>query len=196
MTKRNILVTTALCYANGPLHMGHVIGNIQADIWVRYQRLQGHTCHFISGSDAHGTPIMLHAEKLGISPEVLVAEINQKHSKDFFDCDVVFDTYYTTHSPENREVVNYIYQELKNKGHIKTSVIAQAYDQVKNLFLPDRYVRGECPRCGAKDQYGDNCEVCGATYSPLELKNPISVLSGTTPVTKESEHYFFDLPAF
>jgi len=196
MVQRKILVTTALPYANGPLHLGHVLGNIQADIWVRYQRLRGNLCHFISGSDAHGTPIMLHAEKRGVTPEVLVAEINHEHAQDFRDCDVAFDNFYTTHSPENHQLSTYIYSQLKKNNYIKTRTIEQAYDEVKQIFLPDRYVRGQCPRCHSADQYGDSCEVCGATYSPMELKNPISVLSGTTPITKASEHYFFDLPAF
>jgi methionyl-tRNA synthetase len=196
MKKRSILVTTALPYANGPLHLGHVLGFIQADIWVRYQRLRGHECHFVSGSDAHGTPIMLHAEKRGMSPEALVTEIHKQHAQDFQDCEVHFDNFYTTHSPENQELATYIYTQLQKNNYISTRTIEQAFDPVKNIFLPDRYVRGECPRCGAKDQYGDSCEVCGATYSPLELKNPVSALSGTTPISKQSEHYFFDLPAF
>lgn len=194
--KREILVTCALPYANGSLHLGHLLGYIQADIWVRYQRLRGHTCHFICGSDAHGTPIMLHAEKKGMSPEKLVAEINREQAQDFIDYEIDFDNFYTTHSPENHALATFIYTELQKKGHIKTRTIAQAYDETKQIFLPDRYVRGECPRCSAKDQYGDGCEVCGATYSPLELKNPLSALSSTPPITKESEHYFFDLPAF
>ncbi|MGB6976597.1 MAG: methionine--tRNA ligase [Gammaproteobacteria bacterium] len=193
---QSMLVTIALNYANGPLHLGHLIEAIQADIWVRWQRLLGNSCLFIGGNDAHGTPIMIAAEKQGIPPEQLIAQFQQQHQADFADFNISFDEYYTTHSPENRVLSEEIYQRLRVNGDITTQTISQAYDSVKQMFLPDRYVKGECPRCGAPDQYGDNCEVCGATYTPAELKNPISILSGTTPIYKESEHYFFQLPRY
>lgn len=191
---RKILVTCALPYANGPIHLGHLVEYIQADIWVRFQRMLGHDCIYICGDDAHGTPIMLSAKKLGISPEKLITETQTEHARDFADFYVVFDNFYTTHSPENRELTELMYNKLKDNGDISVRTISQAYDTKEQMFLPDRYVKGECPRCGAKDQYGDNCEVCSATYSPLDLKNPISVVSGVAPIEKESEHYFFDLP--
>lgn len=192
-SKRHILVTSALPYANGPLHLGHMVEYIQSDIWVRWQRLQGHRCIHICGSDAHGTPIMLQAEKLGITPEALVSQINAEHKQDFATFAIAFDNFYTTHSPENRTLSALVYERLKAKGDITTSDVTQAFDTVKNMFLPDRYVKGECPKCQAKDQYGDSCEVCGATYSPMELKNPISVVSGVKPEERSSEHYFFKL---
>lgn len=190
---RQILVTSALPYANGALHLGHILEYIQSDIWVRMQKLQGHQCIHVCGSDAHGTAIMLQAEKLNISPEQLVTQINQEHQADMADFLIAFDNFYTTHSTENRSLSELIYSRLQAKGDIAINVITQAFDPVKNLFLPDRYVKGECPKCGAKDQYGDNCEVCGATYSPTDLKNPISVVSGVTPEERDSEHYFFKL---
>lgn len=188
-----MLVTSALAYANGPLHLGHMVEHIQADIWVRFQRMKGKDCIFISGEDAHGTPIMISAEKQGLTPEELIKKISEQHQADFKEFFISFDQYYTTHSPENRELATLIYQRLKENGDIEERVIEQAFDPLKNIFLPDRYVKGECPRCNSPDQYGDNCEVCGATYSPTELKNPKSVLSGATPVQKQSLHYFFDL---
>lgn len=191
--KRNILVTHALPYANGPLHFGHLIESIQTDIWVRFLKMQGNEVTFICGSDSHGTPIMIQAEKLGIAPEKMIADIQKEHEKDFGDFGVEFDNYYTTHSEENHELVKTIYERHLKEGNIEKRVIKQAYDPVKNMFLPDRYIKGECPRCSAKDQYGDNCEVCGATYGPTELKNPFSTLSGAKPIEKESEHYFFKL---
>ncbi len=193
MTKqpRKILITTALPYANGAIHLGHVVEYVQADIWARFQNLHGEECLFVCGEDTHGTPIMISAEKQGITPEALLAKSNAEHRADFADFNINFDFYYTTHSPENQQLSNLIYQRLRERGDIETRTIEQAYDPVKNLFLPDRYVKGECPRCGAKDQYGDNCEVCGATYQPTELKNPLSVLSGVAPIQKESVHYFF-----
>jgi methionyl-tRNA synthetase len=191
-----MLVTNALTYANGPLHLGHIVEYIQTDIWVRFQRMHGNSCIYICGSDCHGTPIMIQAEKDKITPEELVSKVNQSQIKDCQDFLISFDNFYTTHSPENRTLVEEIYQKLNARGDINKKIIEQAYDAEKNIFLPDRYVKGECPRCGAKNQYGDNCEVCGSTYSPSELKNPISALSGTTPITKSSEHYFFNLPNY
>lgn len=192
-TKRKILVTIALPYANGAIHLGHLVEAIQADIWVRFQRMLGHECHFICGSDAHGTSIMLSAEKAGISPVEQIEQVHKEHSRDFDTFLVDFDNFYTTHSDENKTLSEQIYQRLKTNGDITTREISQAFDPEKNLFLSDRFIKGECPRCGAEDQYGDNCEVCGATYEPTELKNPRSALSGATPVEKTSEHYFFQL---
>ena len=194
--KRRILVTSALPYANGPIHMGHMVEYIQTDIWVRFQKLRGNECYYVCADDAHGTPIMLHAEKRGISPEALIAEISQEHQADFADFHIGFDNYFSTHSEENKTLAETIYLRLKDRGHIASRSIKQAFDPEKNMFLPDRYVKGECPKCGAKDQYGDNCEVCGATYSPTDLKNPVSAVSGATPIEKESEHLFFKLGDF
>jgi len=193
---RKILVTSALPYANGPIHMGHMVEYIQTDIWVRFQKLRGNTCHYVCADDAHGTPIMLHAEKRGITPEQLIEEISKEHRADFSDFLIGFDNFHSTHSPENKTLAENIYLRLKKAGHIASKKIKQAYDPEKNMFLPDRYVKGECPKCGAKDQYGDNCEACGATYSPTELKNPVSAVSGATPIEKESEHLFFKLGDF
>lgn len=193
---RKILATAALLYANGPLHLGHMLESIQADIWTRFQKMCGHDCIFICGNDAHGTPIMISAAKQGITPEEMVARIHQEHLADFAEFHVQFDHFDTTHAPENQAWVNLFYQRLHDKGNVVTRTIEQAYDPVQNMFLPDRYVKGECPRCGAKDQYGDNCEACGATYTPIELKNPISTLSGSTPIQKSSVHYFFDLQKY
>ncbi len=190
---RKILVTTALTYANGPMHLGHLVDNIQADIWVRFQNLRGHHCLFISGCDAHGTPIMLQAEKMKIAPEALVAQLRQEHHQDLKDFFVLLDNYYTTHSSENQELANLFFKRHEQKANIEKRLIQQAYDPIKNMFLPDRFIKGECPRCQARDQYGDNCEVCGATYAPTDLKNPYSTLSGAKPIKKESEHYFFKL---
>jgi len=193
---RKILVTSALPYANGPLHLGHMVEYIQTDIWVRFQKLRGHRCMYVCADDAHGTPIMLRAQQDGVAPEQLIERIGAEHRADFADFLVDFDNYYTTHSPENRHFAELIYRRLSEAGHIVQRVITQAYDPVKQLFLPDRFIKGECPRCGAADQYGDNCEVCGATYSPTDLKNPRSALSGAVPVEKESLHYFFKLGDF
>lgn len=195
-TKRKILVTSALPYANGAIHLGHMVEYIQTDIWVRFQKMCKQQCTYVCADDAHGTPIMLRAQSEGITPEALVERIGKEHRRDFADFHIGFDNYYTTHSPENRQLAESIYLRLKDNGHIHTKVIKQAYDPVKEMFLPDRFVRGTCPKCGADDQYGDNCEVCGATYDPTELKNPRSVVSGATPVEKESEHYFFKLTDF
>ena len=191
--QRQLLVTTALPYANGAIHLGHMVEHIQADIWVRLHRSLGHDVVFICGDDAHGTPIMISAEQQHITPEQLVAKIHSQHQQDFADFNISFDNFYTTHSPENKTLSEMVYQRLYDRGDIETRSISQLYDPSKNMFLPDRYVKGECPRCGAKDQYGDNCEACGATYTPAELKNPKSILSGETPIEKESVHYFFNL---
>lgn len=191
--KRTILVTSALPYANAPLHLGHMVEHIQSDIWVRTHRLIGNRCIHVCGSDAHGTPIMLQAEKLNIDPETLVNQIHLEHKNALHDFHIAQDNFYTTHSPENKKLASDIYRKLREKGDIVSRTITQAYDAVKNMFLPDRYVKGECPSCGAKDQYGDSCEVCGATYSPTDLKNPISVISGTKPEERQTEHYFFKL---
>jgi len=197
MTKpRKILVTSALPYANGAIHLGHLVEYIQTDIWVRLQKIRGHECYYVCADDAHGTPIMLRAQQEGISPEDLIARIYQEHQADFADFAIGFDNYYSTHSQENQYFANRIYQGLKDGGHIIRRTIRQAYDPVKQMFLPDRFIRGECPRCGAKEQYGDNCEACGATYSPTELKNPISAISGATPIEKDSEHFFVNLADF
>ena len=193
---RRILVTNALPYANGPLHLGHMVGYLQADIWVRFQRMCGHEVHYVCADDAHGTPIMLAAEKAGVTPEAFIADIQQQHEKDFRDFGVAFDHYHSTHSEENRVLAESIYARLKAADAISAKTIQQLYDPVKEMFLPDRYIKGECPKCGTADQYGDNCEHCGAAYSPTDLKNPKSVVSGATPVMRDSEHYFFDLPKF
>jgi methionyl-tRNA synthetase len=195
MTRR-LLVTNALPYANGPIHLGHMVGYVQADIWVRFQRMQGHEVHYVCADDAHGTPIMLAAEKAGLTPETFIAGIRAEHEKDFADFGVAFDHYHSTHSEENRQLSESIYKALKQAGHIANRSIEQLYDPVKEMFLPDRYIKGECPKCGAPDQYGDNCENCSATYAPTDLKNPRSVVSGATPVLKDSEHYFFELGKF
>lgn len=193
---RRILVTSALPYANGPIHLGHLVEYIQTDIWVRFQRLRGHECYYVCADDAHGTPIMLRAQQDGITPEALIARVGDDHRRDFAGFLIAFDNYSTTHSAENREFAEMIYRRCRDGGHIVTRTITQAYDAVKEMFLPDRFIKGECPRCGAAEQYGDSCEVCGATYAPTDLKNPYSVLSGTKPVTRESEHYFFRLSNF
>jgi methionyl-tRNA synthetase len=190
---RKILVTSALPYANGSIHLGHLVEYIQTDIWVRFQKMQGHTVHYVCADDTHGTPIMLRAEKEGITPEALIAKVHQEHYADFTEFLVDFDNYYSTNSPENKALASEIYQSLKANGKIATKTIEQFYDPVKNMFLPDRFIKGECPKCHAKDQYGDSCEVCGATYNPTELINPFSAVSGAVPVRKETEHYFFKL---
>lgn len=193
---RTMAVTYALTYANGSLHLGHLVGFIQTDIWVRYQRMQGTHCIYISGCDAHGTPIMIQAEKMQLAPEVLVELFRTEHQKDLQNFHVDLDNYHSTHSNENKALTETIYNRHYAAGNIIKHTIKQAYDEQKQMFLPDRYVKGECPRCGAKDQYGDACEICGATYSPSELKNPYSTLSGKCPIEKESLHYFFDLEKF
>jgi methionyl-tRNA synthetase len=193
---RTLLVTSALPYANGPIHLGHLVEYIQTDIWVRFQKLCGHNCVYVCADDAHGTPIMLRAAQEGITPEELIERIGREHRTDFRDFHIGFDNYYSTHSPENRELAELIYNRHLAAGHITTRTITQAYDAEKEMFLPDRFIKGECPRCGASGQYGDSCEVCGATYAPTELRNPVSVLSGSTPVERESLHYFFKLADF
>jgi methionyl-tRNA synthetase len=190
---RKLLVTSALPYANGSIHLGHLVEYIQTDIWVRFQKMQGHTVHYVCADDTHGTPIMLRAEKEGITPEALIEKVHVEHSQDFADFLVQFDNYYSTNSEENRQLSGNIYRALKANGKIANKTIEQYFDPVKSMFLPDRFIKGECPKCHSKDQYGDNCEVCGTTYSPTELINPYSAVSGATPVRKETEHYFFKL---
>lgn len=193
---RKILVTCALPYANGSIHLGHMLEHIQADVWVRYQRMRGNQVHFICADDAHGTPIMLKAQQMGIAPEQMIAEVSKEHQQDFADFQISYDNYHSTHSEENHQLASLIYTRLKENGFIKNRTISQLYDPEKGMFLPDRFVKGTCPKCQSADQYGDNCEVCGATYSPTELINPKSVVSGATPILRESEHFFFDLPSF
>ncbi|GAB1144307.1 MULTISPECIES: methionine--tRNA ligase [Shewanella] len=195
-TQRKILVTSALPYANGPIHLGHMLEYIQTDIWSRFQKLRGHECHYICADDAHGTPIMLKAQQMGIQPEEMIAKVNQEHQQDFAEFNIAFDNYHSTHSEENRQLASEIYLKLRDNGYIKSKTISQLFDPEKSMFLPDRFVKGTCPKCKSEDQYGDNCDACGATYSPTELINPRSAVSGATPVMKETEHFFFDLPAF
>jgi len=196
MSKRRILVTSALPYANGELHLGYMLETIQTDIWVRFQKMMGNECHYVCADDAHGTPIMLKADEMGIEPETLIEQVRIRHQADLNDFHIDFSQYHSTHSEENREISELIYNRLNDSGYIKKRVISQAFDPEKEMFLPDRYIKGECPKCGADDQYGDNCEVCSATYSTTEIKNARSVISGATPIEKDSEHYFFDLPQF
>ncbi|GAB3785683.1 methionine--tRNA ligase [Dyella agri] len=193
---RRLLVTHALPYANGHLHLGHMLGYIQTDIWARAQRMMGNEVHFVAADDAHGTPIMLAAEKAGTTPEAFIAGIRASHEADFADFHFSYDHYHTTHSDENRELAGLIYTRLHDAGYIAKRSIQQLYDPEKQMFLPDRYIKGTCPKCGTPDQYGDNCENCGATYAPTDLINPYSVVSGATPVLKDSEHYFFELSKF
>ncbi|WP_305455179.1 methionine--tRNA ligase [Photobacterium leiognathi] len=193
---RKILVTCALPYANGSIHLGHMLEHVQADIWVRYQRLRGNEVHFICADDAHGTPIMLKAQQMGMEPEQMIAEVSKEHQADFAGFDIDFSNYHSTHSPENRELASFVYTQLKEKGFITSRTISQLFDPEKEMFLPDRFVKGTCPKCKAEDQYGDNCDNCGETYSPTDLINPKSAVSGATPVMKDSEHFFFDLPQF
>ena len=196
MSKRRILVTSALPYANGELHLGYMLETIQTDIWVRFQKMMGNECHYVCADDAHGTPIMLKADEMGIEPETLIEQVRIRHQADLDDFHIDFSQFHSTHSEENREISELIYNRLNDSGYIKKRVISQAFDPEKEMFLPDRYIKGECPKCGADDQYGDNCEVCSATYSTTEIKNARSVISGATPIEKDSEHYFFDLPQF
>ena len=193
---REILVTSALPYANGSLHLGHLLEQVQTDIWVRFQKSRGHNCRYLCADDAHGTAIMLTAEKLGISAEQQIEQMHAEHLADSRDFLIGFDNFYSTHSEENREFCEQIYRRLRDNGHIAVRKITQAFDPEKQIFLSDRYIRGTCPKCKTADQYGDNCEACGATYSPAELIEARSVLSGAMPVNKASEHYFFTLPAF
>ena len=193
---RSILVTSALPYANGDIHLGHLVEYLQTDMWVRYLRLRGHDCIYLCADDAHGTPIMLRARSEGIDPADLVAEMKTRHERDFADFHIQFDQFHTTHSDENRECVNRIYGRLRDGGHLSRRTIEQAYDPKEGMFLPDRFIKGTCPKCGAEDQYGDSCESCGATYSPTDLVDAVSVISGASPIRKGSEHVFFDLGAF
>lgn len=194
--RRKILVTSALPYANGSLHLGHMVEYVYSDIWARFQKLRGHLCTYVCASDAHGTPIMIRARQENVTPEALIARMAKEQLEDLEAFGVAFDNFHTTHSPENQQLVEGIYRALTDAGHIYTRMIEQAYDEQQGMFLPDRFVRGTCPRCGTADQYGDACENCGATYTPRDLIDPVSVLSGTPPVWKESEHYFFRLSAF
>ena len=191
--KRQILVTSALPYANGSIHLGHMVEHIQTDIWVRFQKSRGHECYYVCADDTHGTPVMLAAQKQGVTPEEMIASVRESHLADFTGFGIGYDNYYSTHSPENEALSRQIYLALKQNGKIESRTIEQLFDPEKKLFLPDRFVKGECPKCHAQDQYGDNCEVCGATYSPTELIKPYSAISGATPVLKESEHFFFKL---
>lgn len=190
---RKILVTSALPYANGSIHLGHMVEHIQTDVWVRFQKLRGHECHYCCADDTHGTPVMLAAQKQGIAPEDMIAKVREEHLADFTDFGIGYDNYYSTHSPENKQFSQDIYRALKANGKIESRVIEQLFDPEKQMFLPDRFVKGECPKCHAHDQYGDNCEVCGTTYSPTELINPYSAVSGAKPELRESEHFFFKL---
>ena len=196
MKQRKILVTSALPYANGSIHLGHLMEAIQTDIWVRFQRLRGHDCVYVCADDAHGTAIMLSAENQRISPEQLIDNVNAEHQRDFKDFLIQFDNFYSTHSSENKQLSESIYAALNANGHINRRSIKQLFDPEKELFLADRYITGSCPKCKTTDQYGDNCEACGSTYSPSELIDPKSSISGATPIEKDSEHFFFDLPAF
>ena len=190
---RKILVTSALPYANGSIHLGHMVEHIQTDVWVRFQKLRGHECHYCCADDTHGTPVMLAAQKQGIAPEDMIAKVREEHLADFTGFNIGYDNYYSTHSPENKQFSQDIYRALKANGKIESRVIEQLFDPEKQMFLPDRFVKGECPKCHAQDQYGDNCEVCGTTYSPTELINPYSAVSGAKPELRESEHFFFKL---
>ena len=190
---RKILVTSALPYANGSIHLGHMVEHIQTDVWVRFQKLRGHECHYCCADDTHGTPVMLAAQKQGIAPEDMIAKVREEHLADFTGFFIGYDNYYSTHSPENKQFSQDIYRTLKANGKIESRVIEQLFDPEKQMFLPDRFVKGECPKCHAQDQYGDNCEVCGTTYSPTELINPYSAVSGAKPELRESEHFFFKL---
>jgi methionyl-tRNA synthetase len=194
--RRRILVTSALPYANGPLHLGYILETIQTDIWVRFQKLRGHECYYVGADDTHGTPIMLKAQAEGMTPEQMIAQVNIEHKRDLQDMLIGMDNFGSTHSSENQALCNRMYLTVREAGHIERRSVRQAFDQSANMFLPDRYVKGICPVCGTPDQYGDNCENCGSTYTPADLKNPISVVSGTAPVWRESEHYFFKLSAF
>ena len=193
---RKILVTSALPYANGSIHLGHLLEHIQTDIWTRFQRMRGHSCYSVCADDAHGTPVMLKAQQLGITPEQMVTQTRDEHHQDLIDFGVNYDNYHITHSDENKELCELVYNRLDDAGFISKRVISQLYDPEKQMFLPDRFVQGTCPKCGAEDQNGDSCDVCSATYDPTELKNPRSVVSGAEPVLRDSEHYFFDLPQF
>ncbi|NNE06580.1 MAG: class I tRNA ligase family protein, partial [Xanthomonadales bacterium] len=194
--KRQILLTSALPYANGAMHLGHMLGYVQTDIWARFQRARGHECYFAWADDAHGTPIMLRAQQQGITPEGLIDRMNEEHQRDFRDFGLSYDHYSSTHSDTNRAMVETIWARLKEGGYTATKTISQFYDEQEGMFLPDRFIRGTCPKCGTEDQYGDSCESCGSTYAPTDLKDPRSAVSGTAPVMRESEHFFVRLEAF
>jgi methionyl-tRNA synthetase len=196
MKTRKLVVTSALPYANGEIHIGHLVEYIQTDIWVRYHKLRGNSCLYICADDAHGTPVMLRARKEGVEPLALTAAVQERHEADFRDFFIEFDQYHSTHSEENRQCATQVYERLRDGGYLTKRTIEQAYDPVENMFLPDRFIKGECPKCGTEDQYGDSCESCGATYAPTDLKNPISVVSGSVPIRKDSEHLFFQLGKF
>ncbi len=196
MSDRKILITSALPYANGSIHLGHLVEYIQTDIWARFQKQRGNQCYYVCADDTHGTPIMLKADKEGITPEALIAQVSKEHLADFTDFGIEFDNYHSTHSSENKHFSTLIYKRLRDNGHITSRSITQAYDPIKEMFLPDRFIKGDCPKCHAKNQYGDNCEACGATYSPIELKNAVSAVSGEKPIEKDSVHYFFKLTDF
>lgn len=196
MLDRKILITSALPYANGSIHLGHLVEYIQTDIWSRFQKQRGNQCYYVCADDAHGTPIMLKADRESITPEELIAQVGKEHLSDFTEFGIQFDNYHSTHSEENKQFSSLIYKRLRDDGHITSRSITQAYDPVKKMFLPDRLIKGDCPKCNAKDQYGDNCEVCGTTYSPTELKNAVSTVSGEKPIEKDSVHYFFKLADF
>jgi methionyl-tRNA synthetase len=193
---RKIMVSSALPYANGYIHMGHLVEYIQSDIWARFQKLRGHTCTYVCAADAHGTPIMIKARQENVAPEDMVARVAKEQHEDLQAFDIAFDNFHTTHSAENEELVCRMYEALRAADYIYTKTIEQAFDEQEKMFLPDRFVRGTCPRCKSEDQYGDACEVCGATYTPNDLIDPVSVLSDSKPVWRESEHYFFRLSAF
>jgi len=194
--KRRILVTSGLPYANGAIHLGHMLEYIQTDIWARFQRSQGHECYFAWADDAHGTPVMLRAQAEGITPEALIARMNAEHQLDFTDFGLSYDNYSNTHDETNRECVETIYNRLNEGGYIVRRTISQFYDEDKGMFLPDRFIKGTCPKCKTEDQYGDSCESCGSTYSPTDLIDPRSAVSGTEPVMRDSEHYFVRLSEF
>jgi methionyl-tRNA synthetase len=196
MSQRKILVTSALPYANGPIHIGHLVEYIQTDIWVRFQKQRGNLCYYVCADDTHGTPIMLRADTESITPEQLIAEVGKEHQADFAEFGVAFDNYHSTHSEENKVFSSLIYERLRDGGHINSRTITQGYDPVKKMFLSDRFIKGDCPKCGATEQYGDGCEVCGSTYSPTDLKNAVSAISGAKPIAKDSVHYFFNLENF
>ena len=190
---RKILVTSALPYANGPIHIGHLVEYLQTDIWCRFQRMVGNTCVYACADDAHGTPIMLRSRAEGVEPQKLIDRMWESHTRDFRDFLIEFDSYHTTHSPENRFFAEHIYKELNKGGHITRKTIRQAYDEEAEMFLPDRFIKGTCPVCGALDQYGDACESCGTTYTPADLIDPVSVVSGKAPSERDSEHFFFQI---
>ena len=193
MKNRRILVTSALPYANGSIHLGHLVEYLQTDIWARFQKMCGHECYYVCADDAHGTPIMIRAQQEGITPEELIAKTKLEHEQDFADFHIEFDNYHSTHSEENRYFATTMFAELQKNGYISTRTVTDLFDPLEKVFLPDRFVRGTCPKCKSEDQYGDNCEVCGSTYTPSDLINPRSAISGAEPVQKENLHYFFQL---